>query len=131
MSIYSQKCYVASSLCEILAGAQHCAVFDGACDHMLATRLKLQRRIDYRIVRFCSAAGENNFRRLTPEQRRQPFAGKIDSFSGLGRKAVPTRRITVIRGQERQHLLEHSGIELRGSIVIKVNDFVFGHHPPL
>ncbi len=131
MSIYSQKCYVASSFCEILAGAQHRAVFDGACDHMLATRLELQRRIDCRIVRFCSAAGENNFRRFTREQRRQPFAGKIDSFSDSSRKAVSTRGVAVVCRQERPHFLDYNRIELRGGVVIEVNDVAVWHHSPL
>ncbi|KAF5408048.1 MAG: hypothetical protein Udaeo2_17980 [Candidatus Udaeobacter sp.] len=55
---------------------------------MLATRLKLQRRIDHRIIGFCAAAAENNFHWLTPQQRRQPFARKVDGFPRGGREAV-------------------------------------------
>ena len=69
-------------------------------------------RIDHRIIGFCAAAGENNFRRFTAEQRSEPFPRKIYGFSSHGREAVSTRRVAVILGQKRQHFLDHSGIKL-------------------
>jgi hypothetical protein len=98
---------------------------------MLAERLKLQRRIDHRIVRLRSAAGENNFRRFTPKQPRQPIASQIDGLSRLGSKAIPSRRIAVILPKKLHHFLDYGRIELRGGIVVEVNEFVVRHQPPL
>src|SRR5438552_15080221 len=91
---------------------------------MSATSFKLYRRIDDRIIRLRSAAGENNFRWFTAEQRSEPFPRKSYAFSSHGRIAVSTRRVAVILGQKRQHLLDHSGSRLRPSIVIDRADLV-------
>ena len=128
MPIHAEKCDVTSSFCEILARIQDRAVFDRARDQMLSTanrscagfapRLELQRQIDYRIIGFCAAAGENNFRRLTSEKRRQPLARKIDGFPRRGCEAVSARRVAVILGQKRQHFLDDRRIKLGGRVVI-------------
>src|SRR6185436_3931475 len=44
-----------------------------------------------------------------------------------GREAVSTRRVAVILGQERQHFLDHRGIDFGSSVVIEIDDFDFGH----
>ena len=67
MPIDAQKCHLAPAFREVLAGAQHCTVFDGARDDMFAARIELQRGVDYRIVRFCPAAGKDNFRGFTSQ----------------------------------------------------------------
>ncbi len=87
--------------------------------------------MDDRIVRFRPAARKNNFRWFTTQQRRQPFASKIDGFSRFPGKAIPARRVAVIFGQERQHFLDHGGIELGRGVVIEVNDFIIRHRSPL
>src|ERR1700724_4141964 len=98
MPVHAHKCDVTSSFCEILAGSQQRAVFDRTRDQRAARSLKMQSRIDDRIIRLCAAAGENNFRRFTAKQRSYPLPRKIYGFSSHGREAVPTRRVTVILG---------------------------------
>src|SRR4030095_5741216 len=137
MFVDAEKRDIVSSLYEILTGTQHSAVFHRTRDQMFATanrccgrfttNLELQRRIDYGIIGFCAAAGENNLRRLTPEQRRQPFSRKVNGLPRHGGEAVSARRVAIILGQKRQHFLDHRRIKRRGSVVIEIDDFVIRH----
>ena len=95
---------------------------------MLPEWCKLEGGMNHRVVRFCAAAGENNFRRLASEQGCQAFPCQIDSFSRLCGECVPTRRVAVIFCQERHHFLDHRRIQRRGGVVIEVNEFIDGYH---
>ena len=126
--IHTNKRDLAATFREILARLQYGTVFDSARDHMLPTWITLQSRVDYRIVRFRATAREHNFRRLTPEQRCEPFAGQIDSLSRFRGKRITARRIAVMLPQKRHHLLDHARVELRRRIVIEVNQLVCRSH---
>src|SRR6266571_5091373 len=84
--------------------------------------------MNHRIVGFCAAAGENNFRRLASEQRCQAFPCQIDSFSRLGGKRIAAGRIAIALRQKRYHFLDHRRIQRRGGVVIEVNEFVASYH---
>src|SRR5439155_22919072 len=89
---------------------------------------KLERGMNHRIVGFCAAAGENNFRRLASEQRCQAFPCQIDSFSRLGGKRVAAGRIAIALRQKRHHFLDNRRIQRRGGVIIEVNEFVDDYH---
>jgi hypothetical protein len=126
--IYAQKRDSAPAFFEILAGTQHGAVFDRACYDLFPEWCKLEREMNHRIVGFCAAAGENNFRRLASEQRCQAFPCQIDSFSRLGGKRVAAGRIAIALRQKRQHFLDHGRIQRRGCVVIQINQFFADYH---
>ena len=84
--------------------------------------------MNHRIVGFCAAAGENNFRRFASEQRCQAFPCQIDSFSRLGGKCIAAGSIAIALRQKRDHFLDNRRIQRRGGVVIEVNEFVDGYH---
>src|ERR1043166_6978294 len=74
ISIHAQKCHRAAAFFEVLAWAQNSVVLHSACHNVFPARRKLsslrsryggvgQRGMNYRVVRFRSAAGKNYFRR--------------------------------------------------------------------
>ena len=104
------------------------AVFDRGRDDVLPGRIELQRGIDRRIIGLRPAARENDFARLASEQCRHALPREIDRTPDLRAEPVAARRIPKIFGEKRQHFLDHRWIELRGRVVIEINDLLAGDH---
>src|ERR1700746_4045341 len=76
------------------------------------------------IIRFRSAAGENNLLALGPQHSRYGAAGTIQFPAGLLAKLVDTRSVAEHRRHQRSHGPKHFGRYRGGCVVIEV---VAGH----
>ena len=104
------------------------AVFDGSRNDVVTPRIELERGIYRGIIRLRPATGENNLSRFTPEERGDALTRQINRPANLRAKGIAARGIAVVLGQKGQHLLEHSGIELRRGVVIEINDLLARDH---
>ncbi len=104
------------------------AVLDRGRDDVLPCRIELERGIYRGIIGLRAAAGENDLARLAPEERRHALAREIERTPHLRTKTIAARRVPEIFGEKWQHFLDHGRIELRGRVVIEIDDLLAGDH---
>ena len=128
LGIDANRGHQAASFRKRVAMAPRRTVLDRGRDDMLSGRIQLQGGIYGRIIGLRAAARENDFARLTPKQGGQALPREIDRASHLCAEPVAARRIPEILGEKRQHFFDHGRIELRGRVVIEINDLLAGDH---
>ena len=106
-----------------LAIIQDRVVLDRSRHHMPPVRRHVERGMQRGVVRFRSAARENNFLRLAPEQRRDAFVRDLRCVFDLRAETMRARRIAVALGQERHHFFEHRRVYSGAGIVVEIDDF--------
>ena len=76
------------------------------------------------VVRLGAAAGENDFVRLAAQERGDALVRELDRFLHLRPETMRAGRISVLRGQERHHLLQDLRVDSGAGVVIEINDGV-------
>ena len=70
----------------------------------------------------------DKYRTLSQRAAAEPGPWRTDRTPYLRAEPVATRRIPEKLREKRQHFLDHGWIELRGRVVIEINDLLAGDH---
>ena len=128
LGVDANRGHCAASFRESIAMAPGRAVFDRGRDDVLSSRIELERGIYRRVIGLRAAAGENDLAWLAPKERSHPLARQIYGAPHLRAEPVAARWISEILGEKRQHFFDHGRIELRGRVVIEIDDLLAGNH---
>ena len=95
---------------------------DATDDVIALIFVKLDDALDCQVVGLGSAAGENNFLRLSPNQRRNLVARPTHGLFRLPSKAMVTAGgVTELLSEIGQHRIEHARIDARGRMIVHIN----------
>src|SRR6185369_9428787 len=121
LAVDIQLGHTVAVLGEAAANGQNGGVFHPGGDNMAPVGKDFKGRSDGGIVAFRAASGENDFFRMSPEQRCYPLPGFIDFLLHLPPEIVHRARVAVKFRKIRPHLLKNRFIYFCCRIIVEVN----------
>src|SRR5271169_2894692 len=97
------------------------AVLHSASHQVLTVPVEKQSGLNCTVVGLRPATGEDDLRRFASQQIRDLLSCEVYCFRRPFAERIRTRRISVLILQERQHLLQHLGIDLGRGVIVEVN----------
>ena len=97
-------------------------MLDFGGDDVLPVGIEAERGGDGGVVGFGAAACEKNLARLASEQPGDLLAGFVNRGGGFFPEGIRAGWVAVLLGQKRQHFLDHGGINLRGGVVVQIDE---------
>ena len=110
--------YFAAFALQMLAGVQDRVMLDGRADHVVARPGQPE---EGQIVGFGAAAGKDNLRRASPQQRGYRFAGALHRRPGVLAVVVDRRGIAELFREVRQHRLQDGREHRAAGVIVEVN----------
>src|SRR5271170_1948359 len=91
-------------------------------DVIAALPVHLSNTFNREVVALGRSRGKDYLLRSCADELRNLFAGGLNTLLGFPtERVIAAGRVAKLRGEERQHRLQHSRIELAGSVVVHVN----------
>ena len=109
---------------EAAGGLEHGGVLDGCGDHLHARAEPVGGAADGGVVGFGGAGGEEHLLGAAVEEGGHLLARLRDVFGDLSAEGVHRRRVPVEVAEEGHHRLSHLGRDLRGGVVVEIDNLV-------
>ena len=111
---------------EAAAGLEDGGVLDGRGDHLEVLAEPVGGAADGGVVGLRGARGEVDLVRPAVEERGHLLARLLHVLGDLSAEGVHRRRVAVELAEEGRHRVAHLGRDLRGGVVVEIDDLAHG-----